>query len=309
MPQMVSVIMAVYNGGRFLEEAIESVLCQTFADFELVIIDDGSTDQSSEIVARYAARDSRILFVRQTNCGLPASLNRAIKTSRYDLLARMDADDRMLPNRLERQLDFIAQNPGIAVACSYSYLINTSGKRIGKSENPVDVNAGRAELNPERFLQIVHPTVMMRKQDVLGVGGYSQFSYAEDRDLWGRIVTAGKMIKCQPELLMEYRLHSATMTMRKVFGNDMTVRSIDINILRRLQGKPELSLDEIKAEYYKRTLWERLNERRRFSATRLYKNATRYYSEQKLVQFATYFTMALILAPIFSLRRAMARLT
>src|SRR5208337_1888421 len=120
----VSVIMAVYNGDKFLEEAVESVLCQTFADFEFVIIDDGSTDGTSKLLAKYAEQDSRIVVIRQDNRGLPSSLNRAISVANCELLARMDADDRMLPCRLERQIEFVARNPDAAVVCSYSYLIN-----------------------------------------------------------------------------------------------------------------------------------------------------------------------------------------
>jgi glycosyltransferase involved in cell wall biosynthesis len=307
---MISVVMAVYNGEHFLPEAIDSVLSQTYKDFEFVIVDDGSRDASPDILARYAASDSRISIIRQENRGLPASLNRAIGCCRFDLIARMDSDDRMLPERLERQLNFIRQNPEIALACSYSYLINAQGKRIGKSENKVDVEAGRKALDPRRFVDIVHPTVLMRKQDVLGVGGYREnIRYAEDRDLWGRLVTAGKMLKCQTELLMEYRLHTGAMTMRQVFGNEMTVRAIDLNIVRRLQGQRDLTLEEVEAQYKAKPLLQRFNERRRFSAMRLYKNATRFYAERKLPQFALLLTMAISFAPVLCLRRLLAHRT
>src|ERR1039458_8736791 len=155
------------SGEQFLGEAVESVLGQTFSDFEFIIINDGSSDRTAEILAHYEQQDSRIVLASHANCGLPASLNRAISISRCTLLARMDGDDRALPFWLQKQIDFLARRPECSAVSSYAYFINSAGKRIGKAGNPVNVERGWAEMNPTHFLEIIHPTVLMRKRDVL----------------------------------------------------------------------------------------------------------------------------------------------
>jgi glycosyltransferase involved in cell wall biosynthesis len=306
---MVSVIMAVYNGERFLAEAIESVLAQTCGEFEFVIVDDGSKDRSAAILAEYAARDSRIVLVSQENRGLPASLNRAIGVSRYEWLARMDADDRMLPNRIERQIDFVRANPDVTVACSFSYLINSLGQRVGKSENTVDIEAGLARKSPTLFLEIVHPSVLLKKRDIVLLGGYPEsFNYAEDRELWGRVATSGKLIKCQPEILMEYRLHGGAMTMQKALQICVKFEFIDSNIVRRLKDEQDLTEDQFKEWRRERPALVRLNEWRRWTALLYYKEATRHYSEKRPFHFGLAFGVAAALRPISTLHRALLKL-
>ena len=112
----VSVLMPVFNAERYVGEAIESILCQSFADFEVVVIDDGSTDDSPNILAGLAARDSRLRVLRQGNSGVVAALNRGLKDCRAPLVARMDADDVAHPERLEQQLAFMKANPEIGRA-------------------------------------------------------------------------------------------------------------------------------------------------------------------------------------------------
>ena len=207
----VSVLMAVYNGERFLREAVNSVLTQTFEDFEFIILDDGSTDSSVEILEEFAKVDSRIVLVKRPHRGLVVSLNTGLEMARADLIARFDADDRMLPQRLERQLLFLKDNPQFSVVCSHADLINVNGKKIGISTHPVDTLRGRKEFTPGLFLEVVSSSVLMRRSAVADVGGYRDM-WMEDRDLWGRLVTQGYLIGCQKERLIEYRLHGMSRT-------------------------------------------------------------------------------------------------
>jgi len=304
----VSVIMAVYNGERFLEEAIDSVLNQTHKDFEFVIVDDGSIDRTAAILAHYSQLDSRIKVHRQENRGLGASLNTAISIAQNNILARMDADDRMMPLRLERQLVFLADNPDASVICSFSFLIDAQGKKIGESQNDVDVAAGIRELNPSKFLEIVHPSVMMIKEDILAQRGYNEaFTALEDRDLWGRLVTGGKLIKCQREFLMEYRLHGASMTMWNMFNPNFMGHSIDINVVRRLKGEPDLSFEEVKHLLDSRPLLQKYNQKRQFLALMFYKNATRMYAERDFGRFFFFIGVSLLLRPVTLLTRALSK--
>src|SRR5262245_47416384 len=111
----VSVLMPVYNAGRFLAPALDSILAQTFADFELIAIDDGSSDGSGKVLAEFAARDRRVCVLTQENCGIVATLNRALELARAPLVARMDADDLSRPDRFAQQVAYLREHPDVAV--------------------------------------------------------------------------------------------------------------------------------------------------------------------------------------------------
>jgi glycosyltransferase involved in cell wall biosynthesis len=305
----VSVIMPVYNGERFLSEAVESVLNQTFSDFEFIIINDGSSDRSAEILEDYKNRDSRIVLASQANCGFAASLNRAIAMSTSSLLARMDGDDRALPCWLQKQIDFLDQNSECSVVSSYAYFINSVGKRIGKAGNPVNVERGWAEMNPSHFLEIIHPTVLMRKRDVLTLGAYREGCLGlEDRDLWGRMVTAGMMIRCNPEPLIEYRLHGESMTTRRrTLSEEYSRQGIDLNVVRRMQGKAEFSPSEIQESLRSRPFWEQLNRRRIFYYDRHFRDASRHYANHQWIELIRKFSLAAAVRPFYTLQRALKK--
>jgi glycosyltransferase involved in cell wall biosynthesis len=305
----ISVIMAVYNGQRFLGEALDSILQQTFTDFELLVVDDGSTDSTPQILSTYAERDSRLRVIRQPNGGVSAAVNRALARAQGEFIARMDSDDRMLPDRLERQLKFFNDHPEASVVCGHAHMITANGKRIGKSQASVDVELGLKEQNPSRFVEIIQSTVLMRRQDLLNVGRYNEdITYSEDRELWGRFVTAGKMIQCQPEFLLEFRLHSGAMSIQKAYRNSFTVRRIDFNIIRAMQGQPQLSPSEFEQWHRNKSLWQKINDDRCFYALFHFKNASRYYAEHLWLPFVYSLGIAVILRPHFIFGRMINKL-
>src|ERR1700679_682038 len=157
----VSVVMAVHNGQRFVAETIESVLGQGVKEIELIGVDDGSTDATPDIPRGYAGRASRLIVLRENQAGVSAAANAGIRRAKYDLIARIDSDDRMMPNRLERQLWFFERRPHLAVACSNCYFIDASGKRSGQSLHSIDLETGKRERRPLLFLALVQSTVMM----------------------------------------------------------------------------------------------------------------------------------------------------
>jgi glycosyltransferase involved in cell wall biosynthesis len=247
--------------------------------------------------------------VSQVKKGVAAARNRALATARCELVAWLDADDRMTPNRLERQLRFFEEHTEAGVICSWARLINVKGVPIGVSRHAVDVERGQAEQNPSLFLEIVQSTVMARRSALLQAGGYREaLRYAEDRDLWGRIVTGGGMILCQPEFLVDYRLHTGSITGRRAMRNDLTVRAIDLNVRRRLCGEPELSPAELTQAFAQRPAWARCNDARKFFARFHYNKATRYYGEGKLLLSAWMLSVASILVPVQTLQRVRAKL-
>jgi len=201
-----SVAMSVYNGERFLAAAIESVLAQTFTDYEFLILDDGSSDATPAILQDYAQRDRRIRPIIRENRGLVASLNQLLSEARAPLVARMDADDICLPERFARQIAFMAEHPDHGVVGSWSTDIDENDGRwpIDGADHPV---------THEDFLHnirfggplLVHPAVMFRRAIVHDQGGYhAAFLHCEDLDLWLRLASVTKIANI-PERLIRYR--------------------------------------------------------------------------------------------------------
>jgi glycosyltransferase involved in cell wall biosynthesis len=202
----VSVLMPVYNAESYLAEAVESILRQTFADFEFLVIDDGSTDRSGAILAGYAARDRRVRLTSRPNTGYTVALNELLGLASGELVARMDADDVALPHRLERQVDYLRAHPEVVCVGTAVHLIDSAGRYLrdghpGMEHEAIQQRAlaGDCPLN--------HPSVMMRRAAVQAVGGYHpEFEPAEDLDLWLRLGEVGRLASL-PEVLMKYRQH------------------------------------------------------------------------------------------------------
>ncbi len=309
MPARVSVVMAVYNGERFLREALDSVLGQTVSDFEFVILNDGSTDTSWTILEEYRQRDNRIVTASQENAGIAAALNTVFSLASSDLIAHIDQDDRALPTWLEKQLAFLGEHDDCSVVSSYAYFIDTAGKRMGVSRNAVDVDAGRASLEPSRFLEIIHSTVLIRKEDFVRVGGYRKgFFGAEDRDLWGRMVTSGFMIRCNPEPLVEYRLHGGSATLTRLSRTEkFSRRGIDMNVVRRLEGKRELTSEEVEQWYEARSLSEKMKEYRRVASSLHFRSASRHYAERRWLKLCWALGVAILLRPAYVVKRVLLK--
>lgn len=235
----ISVIMSVYNGEAHLAEAVESVLSQTFRDFELVILDDGSTDRSLEIVRGYAAKDSRVRLITRENRGLIASLNQLIDEARAPLLARMDADDRCHPERLAKQQDFLAAHPACGVVGSWAHRMDGDGKvwpgYIYKF--PITSAEVRAAIGYESIL--AHPAVMYRRDVVRQAGGYRRaFKHVEDFDLWLRMADITEISNI-PELLLTYRTHDDQITSRHLLEQRINA-GISLHAWKiRQEGRPD----------------------------------------------------------------------
>lgn len=203
--------MSVHNGERWLAEAIDSVLAQTFGDFEFLIHDDGSTDRSPAILAEYAARDRRIILSRGANIGLAGALNLLIGKARGELLARMDADDVCRPNRFELQVEYMDQNLDCVVLGGYIRIIDAAGRPVVDLTIPLD-HSDIDRNNIRGVTSIWHPTVMMRKATVLQFQGYDEsYLSAQDQDLWLRLAESGRLANL-PEIVLEYRIHDRSIS-------------------------------------------------------------------------------------------------
>lgn len=212
MPK-ISVVMAVYNGEKYLKEAIESILSQTFSDFEFVIINDGSNDNSENIIKSF--NDERIKYFKKEHSGLIDSLNFGLKNSIGELIVRFDSDDVSLPERLEKQFNFLAVNPESVLVGTHAYKINEFGENTGEFIYPPvswkDIKKYSLKHNP-----FIHPTVMFRKNIIEKVGVYRKFKHAEDYELWTRVIYKYSCANL-PEKLLKYRVHSEQVTKKSNF--------------------------------------------------------------------------------------------
>ncbi len=207
----ISVVLPVYNGETFLREAVESILKQSFRDFELIIINDGSTDRSGILCRQLASVDQRIVLIERANEGLVSALNEGIARARSNLIARMDADDVSMPERLELQHSRMQAEPQLAVLGSFTRLMDKAGVVFRLNDYPVTENETARFL--ERGCPIAHPTAMMRREVVLMAGGYRKaFSHCEDYDLWLRINELGYGIANIPQPLLNYRMHGGNVS-------------------------------------------------------------------------------------------------
>ena len=196
MPR-VSVVTSVHNGEAYLEECIDSILNQTFQDFEYIILNNGSTDRTAEILKRYT--DPRLRIIHQENLGIARSLNKGIALSNSDMIARLDADDYSLPQRLEKQITFMEEHPEVVLCGSrFKELIGkeTFDQQVLFIENDKDIRKTVSCFNP-----FSHSTVMIRKKAFTESGGYNKnFEYGQDYDLWVRMLNSGKARILKEEL-------------------------------------------------------------------------------------------------------------
>ncbi|MCK4809570.1 MAG: glycosyltransferase [Candidatus Omnitrophica bacterium] len=209
----VSVVMPVYNSRNVVGKAIESILQQTYADFEFIIIDDGSTDGTFNILEEYKNKDERIILVAQARKGLVYSLNRGLKLAKGEYILRQDGDDVSLPERMEKQLEAIKNN-NLDIVGSYAYLVNEKGFTIEKIIRPVEHKSIVEKL--ERQNCILHPTLMFKKEAILSIGGYNgQYEFAQDYELYLRAVRAGLRIGCVPEPLVRIAHVSSSISVKR----------------------------------------------------------------------------------------------
>jgi Glycosyl transferase family 2 len=203
--------MPVCDGIRFLAEAVESILEQTFGDFEMIVVDDGSTDGTPELLKNYRQGDSRVIIHRRNHRGLVASLNEGCSLARGRYIAIMHADDVAFTERLERQVDCLAAYPHLAVVGTGHTLIDTDGVRRGESSYPASTDEIAHRLLSKNC--IAHPTVMFRKAAIDRVGRYrAAFFPCEDYDLWLRVSETFPLANLQ-EPLLAYRLHEGSVSM------------------------------------------------------------------------------------------------
>lgn len=229
----ISVLMPVFNAERYVAAATESILSQTFQDFEFIILDDGSTDSSLAILKKYAALDPRIHLVSRANRGLVATLNEMANLARGRFLARMDADDISHTTRFERQFAFLIAHDAVAAVGTKGLYIDPDGDPLTAFLDPLtheQINASL--LVPE--LGIIHPSAMIRRSALLRIGGYrSEYVHAEDLDLWLRLGEIHQLHNLD-QVLISYRVHANSVSTHHFVAQWQSAwRAVDSALIRR----------------------------------------------------------------------------
>lgn len=272
----VTVLMSVYNGRKFLKEAIDSILQQTFTDFEFLIIDDGSSDGSVDIITSY--HDNRIRLIRnQENLGLTKSLNKGITLAQGKYIARMDADDISASLRLEKQVEFMGTHTEVGVCGSWFSFIDAPEVITKRPTNHYAIKINFLRTNP-----IGHPTAIIRKSilEKFDLRYDANMKTSQDYDLWERMSCVSKLANI-PEVLLFYRRHQAQVTKQYNKQQQHNAKTIRKRILKKIE--PALSDEE--CVLYESLLSKEVNIQNAATSLDLLKklvkgNSVRHYFEQ-----------------------------
>jgi glycosyltransferase involved in cell wall biosynthesis len=262
MDPVVSVLMPVYQVERWVADAVESILAQTLRELELLVVDDGSRDATGAICARIAARDPRVVLLREPHAGIVAALNRGLALARGRYLARMDGDDVALPGRLEAQLRHLEAHPEVVALGSAIELIDPEGVPLATVVRPTTHEEIERELLRGHG-SITHPSVVMRTHAVRAVGGYRpEFEYVEDQDLFLRLSERGRLANLEAPLLRQRQHMGSVCKTRQPEQRIRLRRLVEDTHARRGLALPEdidarIALPQRLAAWDQRRVWLR----------------------------------------------------
>jgi glycosyltransferase involved in cell wall biosynthesis len=303
--------MPVYNAGSYLESAIQSVLDQTFTDFELILVDDGSTDGSPTVCQEAAKRDCRVRSFAQANAGPGAAMNTGIRAARGAWVAVMHADDLMLPVRLSSLDEALkGEIDRIGLITSSVELIGANGKSLGKGvpdlpSNPFFLRDGHAE---HIVGGLYHPAVALSRAALDEIGGYNpECRLNEDVELFNRLVEHGYGILILPETLMKYRIHGSAASSAKDRTLLLHWRYLKSVIRDRRAGRPSATWEAYLATRRELPLLTRVNEWRKDHAKIHYRRAAGALSSRRKIAFALHSIYSAVLQPSFILNRWLIR--
>lgn len=242
MSSRVDVLIPAYNAAATLREAVESIRAQTLRDIRIVIVDDGSTDETPNLLAELARADDRIVVVTKANGGIVDALNEGLKHCAAPLLARFDADDISFPDRFERQVAYLDAHPEcVAVGGGVEHM-DEHGARLAGLPQPTPPSQADAAKAPALEPYIIHPFLMARRAAIEAVDGYRYVPNSEDSDLYWRLAEQGALVNL-PDVLGKYRVHTASISSSIVAGRVMAIGSQlgALSTLRRRNGRADIS--------------------------------------------------------------------
>ncbi|AMW28505.1 glycosyltransferase family 2 protein [Arthrospira platensis] len=301
---MISVIMACYNAENFLDPAIVSILNQTFTEFELIMVDDGSEDETIQIIERYQKQDDRIRVIHSDHGGASQARNLGIEVAKYPWIGIMDSDDIALPQRFERQMEVIAAMPQLVGLGATVHHINSRGEILSVSPLGPTTEAQFYQMRQQgHVVNLNHPTALFKKDIILKVGGYrAEFFPAEDLELMDRMAEYGPIISL-PEPLLLYRVHSQSGSMQRFFFQRQVMRYVRSRHVARLEGKPEPTFEEFIQERAAWPILKRLSKYLETLAMFYYRRSGLLVGEKQYIPASFYLGLSAILNPQYTLPR------
>ncbi len=293
------------NGEEFIKDSIQSVLNQSFRDFELLIIDDGSTDRTVSIIKSFIAEDSRIRLMYAEEHGFANVLNKGLREAASNYIARLDADDVMLPKRLEIQHRYLEANKSIDLVASHINYIDQNGIRKGVGGSAYHTpDQIRQEQKSELVIGFQHPSVMFLKVSVLELGGYRLGMWpVEDVDLWTRMVEAGMNLAVLEDVLTNYRVHPAAGS--RSYDSIHKLDWVKACVLARREGRKEPSWENFKEKNYCKPFFERFSYKRKTYGKYLYRKASQAWLCGFRLRSFFSLGLAFILSPSHVRKRAL----
>ena len=206
-PPAISVVVGAYNAQKYIDEMVRSILAQTFTDFEFILVDDGSTDHTLKILRGYEKQDARVKVIACPHRGIVDAANAGIGQAQCELIARADADDVALPQRFEKQLQYMQEHPEIAALGAQMLLIDPYGVPLLETKLPLDHEGIENEMLGGSGWAMPQPVAMVRRSAVMQIGCYrKEYEWAEDLDLFLRLAEHGRLANL-PDVLVKYRIH------------------------------------------------------------------------------------------------------
>jgi glycosyltransferase involved in cell wall biosynthesis len=306
---MISVIMPAYNAESFIVEAIESVLGQTFPDFELIISDDGSRDRTLEIASAYAARDSRVHVLHGENVGVAENGNRCLRAAKYPWIARMDSDDISLPDRLAQVAAAVREAPEVVLWGGHAIIIDRWGNRLRRIHSgPESAEEYLDYRRAGKVIYAISPTCLFRRDLALELGGYDRrMEGAEDVELMNNIAERGPARTIKRDLAF-YRVHGNSISSTRYMVQQRIFEFMALRNQARLKGS-DLSLEEYQRNLDEQPVLRRLIRSLGDHGRNQYRNTVVHLAERRFLK-ATYSAgMAIACNPMHALHRTRNRLS
>lgn len=300
---LISVILPVHNGERYLSEAVESVLNQTFRDFELIIVENASTDRSFEIAHAFAMQDDRVRVFHSNEAGAARAMNQGVAHARGGWFARMDADDVWLPEKLERQWQFIQNNPDLDVVSTWGWHIGEMGKRIGMFQvGPTTRSEFQRLRDGNEVIYLLSPSTMFSRRAAIATGGHDpDYPVSQDVEYWTRLADRFSVLTLAEPLVL-YRVHASACSTHQMTRQLFQAERVKHNAGLRRSGMHELTSKEYAELRSQRPLLTRMGEKITWQSQTFYRRGGANLAADK-IQGVGWLALSGLLDPFLLMRR------
>ncbi len=298
--------MPVYNSQNYLEESINSILSQTYTNFEFLIYDDNSRDNSKKIIKRFGQKDKRIIFfLSDKHIGYSKLLNMMIQKAKYQFLARMDSDDISRQNRFQKQLNFLIKNPNVSAVGSYIEIIDQNGNFIKNVQFPEKNFEIKKAL--QNYSALAHPATMIRAKFIKKIGCYRpNIEPAEDYDLWTRLVKISDLHNL-PEYLLKFRQHSNSTSFRKAKNQFLKTEIVKYNYKLLISHNIDIIKNHKIKTLVKSSLIKKIINSKKFSNNYEYNSLQILLRKKKYIIFFLKLFFLFLKKPLFLIKKILIK--